>query len=41
MNGVRLNNLRFANDIILFAKNESELEKLLEELNAEGEMEWN
>ena len=36
VNGVQLNNLRFADDIILFAKSESELGKLLEVLNVEG-----
>ena len=36
INGVRLNNLRFADDIIPFAEKEGELEKLLVELNVEG-----
>ena len=36
INGVRLKNLRFDDDMILFAKSENELEKILEELNVEG-----
>ena len=32
---MRLSSLKFADDIILFAKSESELEKLLAELNVE------
>ena len=36
INGEILNNLRFADDIILFAKTEEELKNLLEDLNREG-----
>jgi len=36
INGTRLNNLRFADDIILFANTEIELQKDLEALNMEG-----
>jgi len=36
INGERLNNLRFADDIILFAETEGELKNLLEDLNREG-----
>ena len=36
IDGEILNNLRFADDIILFAKTEEELKNLLEELNREG-----
>ena len=36
INGERQSNLRFANDIILFAENEKGLEKLLNVLNTEG-----
>ena len=40
INGEILNNLRFADDIILFAKTEEELKNLLEDLNREGKMAW-
>ena len=36
INGQVLSNLRFADDIILFANTEGELQHLLEELNEEG-----
>ena len=36
INGLRLNNLRFADDIILFAESEEKLKEMLEELNSEG-----
>eukprot|EP00794_Sanderia_malayensis_P004319 gene4318-4893_t len=36
INGERMNNLRFADDIILFAENEEHLGKLLNDLNKEG-----
>ena len=36
INGEHLSNLRFAEDIVLFAGSEEELEKMLEELNREG-----
>ena len=36
INGVRLSNLRFADDIILFAESEEKLKEMLEELNNEG-----
>ena len=36
INGVRLSNLRFADDIILFAENEEKLKDMLEDLNNEG-----
>ena len=35
-NGVRLSNLRFADDIILFAESEEKLKDMLEDLNNEG-----
>ena len=35
INGERLSNLRFADDIILFAKSEEQLEEILEKLNEE------
>ena len=35
-NGVRLSNLRFADDIILFAEREEKLKDMLEDLNNEG-----
>eukprot|EP00795_Rhopilema_esculentum_P008762 gene8762-biopygen9749 len=35
INGEKMNNLRFADDIILFAENEEDLSKLLNELNKE------
>ena len=36
INGERLNNLRFADDIILFAETEEQLERMLIVLNTEG-----
>ena len=36
INGERLNNLRFADDVILFAESENELQILLNDLNTEG-----
>ena len=36
INGVRLGNLRFADDIILFAESEEKLEDMLEDLNNGG-----
>ena len=36
INGEHLSNFRFADDIVLFAGSEEELEKMLEELNREG-----
>ena len=36
INGERLSNLRFADDIILFAESEEHLENLLKDLNEEG-----
>ena len=36
INGVRLSNLRFADDIILFAESEGKLKDTLEDLNNEG-----
>eukprot|EP00794_Sanderia_malayensis_P006797 gene6797-7563_t len=36
INGERMNNLRFADDIILFAEKEEHLSKLLNDLNQEG-----
>ena len=36
INGVRLSNLRFADDIILFAESKEKLKEMLEELNNEG-----
>uniref|UniRef100_A0A3P9I880 ribonuclease H n=1 Tax=Oryzias latipes TaxID=8090 RepID=A0A3P9I880_ORYLA len=36
INGERMNNLRFADDIILFAEKEEDLSKLLNDLNKEG-----
>ena len=36
INGVGLSNLRFADDIILFAESEDKLKEMLEELNNEG-----
>ena len=36
INGVRLSNLRFADDIILFAESEEKLKVMLEDLNNEG-----
>ena len=36
MNGVRLSNLRFADDIILFAESEEKLKDMLEDWNNEG-----
>ena len=36
INGERLSNLRFADDIILFAENEKQLQNLLKDLNTEG-----
>ena len=36
INGVRLNNLTFADDIILFAESEEKLKDMLEDLNNEG-----
>ena len=36
INGVRLSNLRFAYDIILFAQSEEKLKDMLEDLNNEG-----
>ena len=36
INGVRLSNLRFADDIILFAESEEKLKDMLEDLNNEG-----
>ena len=36
INGERLSNLRFADDIVLFSETEEELERMLEDLNAEG-----
>ena len=36
INGVRLSNLRFVDDIVLFAESEEQLKDLLEELNKEG-----
>ena len=36
MNGVRLNNLRFSDGIILFAESEEKLKDILEDLNSEG-----
>jgi hypothetical protein len=33
INGSRLSNLRFADDIVLFSNSASELERLLEELH--------
>eukprot|EP00794_Sanderia_malayensis_P002427 gene2427-2794_t len=36
INGERMNNLRFADDIILFAEKEEHLSKLLNDLNKEG-----
>ena len=46
INGEYLNNLRFADDIILIAKNEGELNEMLQELNAKGkkaglQINWN
>ena len=35
INGVRLRNLRFADDIILFAESEEKLQYMLEDLNNE------
>ena len=37
INGVRLSNLRFADDIILFAETEEKVKDMLEDLNNEGE----
>ena len=37
INGVRLRNLRFADDIILFAENKEKLKDMQEDLNNEGE----
>ena len=39
INGVRLSNLRFADDIILFAESEEKLKDILEDLNKVGELE--
>ena len=39
INGVRLSNRRFANDIILFAEREEKLKDMLEDLNNEGKRE--
>ena len=36
INGVRLSNLRFADDIILFAEREEKLKDMMEDLNNEG-----
>ena len=36
INGVRLSNLRFADDIMLFAESEEELKDMLVDLNNEG-----
>ena len=37
INGVRMNNLRFADDIVLFAESEEQLKDVIEEeLNKEG-----
>ena len=36
INGVRLSNLRFADDIMLFAESEEKLKDMLEDLNNEG-----
>ena len=36
INGVRLRNLRLADDIILFAESEEKLKDMLEDLNDEG-----
>ena len=36
INGVRLSNLRFADDIILFGESEEKLKDMLEDLNNEG-----
>ena len=36
INGVRLSNLRFADDIILFAESEEKLKDMLKDLNNEG-----
>ena len=36
INGVRLSNLTFADDIILFAESEEKLKDMLEDLNNEG-----
>ena len=36
INGVRLSNFRFADDIILFAESEEKLKDMLEDLNNEG-----
>ena len=36
INGVRLSNLRFANDIIFFSESEEKLKDMLEDLNNEG-----
>ena len=36
INGVRLSNLRFADDIVLFAESEEQLKDMLEELNKDG-----
>ena len=36
INGERLSNLRFADDIILFVGSEEHLENLLKDLNVEG-----
>ena len=36
INGVRLSNLRFADDIVLFAESGEQLKDMLEEMNKEG-----
>ena len=36
INGVRLSNLRFADDIVLFAESEEKPKDMLENLNNEG-----
>ena len=41
INGVRLSNLRFADDIVLFAESEEQLKDMIEELNKEGKKGWN
>ena len=39
INGVRLSNLRFVDDVILFAESEEKLKDMLEDLNKEGKIE--
>ena len=39
INGVRLSNFKFADDIVLFAESEEQLKDMIEELNKDGKKE--